>query len=215
MLYDKDIREPLFMYFEELYGKMRILEEKNMGRSRADVIMVLPDAVCGIEIKSDADTYTRLNRQVSDYERFFDYNYIVVGSTHASHIAEHVPEHWGIITVEQTEAQVDFYELRKPQFNPNMEWKNKIQMLWRPELAHIQELNNMAAYKQKSKDFVAGKILEKVPEDILKLQFSDALFERDYNAIKEQILKFRAERKGVPVSKVRVRKKYKRRKRKI
>lgn len=215
MLYDKDIREPLFMYFEELYGKMRIFEEKNMGRSRADVVMVLPDAICGIEIKSDADTYTRLDRQVLDYEQFFDYNFIVVGSTHASHIAEHVPEHWGIITVEQFETKVDFYEVRKPQHNPNMDWKHKIQILWRPELAHIQELNEMAKYRDKSKDFVAGKILEKVPEDILKVQFSDALFERDYSAIKEQILQYRAQKKGVPVSKVRVRKKYKRRKRKI
>ena len=42
MLYDKDIREPLFYYLEERFGKSRILEELNMGRSRADVVMVLP-----------------------------------------------------------------------------------------------------------------------------------------------------------------------------
>lgn len=31
---DKDIREPLFEYLEEKYGKIRIIEEKMMGRSR-------------------------------------------------------------------------------------------------------------------------------------------------------------------------------------
>ena len=41
MLYDKDIREPLFDYLEEYYGKIRILEEKRTGRSRADIVMVL------------------------------------------------------------------------------------------------------------------------------------------------------------------------------
>ena len=68
MLYDKDIREPLFEFLEEQYGRIRILEEKQMGRSRADLVMVLPGAVAGVEIKSDADTYARLSRQVKDYK---------------------------------------------------------------------------------------------------------------------------------------------------
>ena len=91
MLYDKDIREPLFDFLEERYGKVRIIEEKQMGRSRADVIMVRPGNLTGIEIKSDADSYGRLARQVKDYDRYFDYNYVVVGSSHGRHIEEHVP----------------------------------------------------------------------------------------------------------------------------
>ena len=55
MLLDKDIREPLFEFLEERYGKVRILEEKTVGRSRADVVMVIPEKIVGIEIKSDAD----------------------------------------------------------------------------------------------------------------------------------------------------------------
>ena len=34
VLYDKDIREPLFDYMEERDGKVRIIEEKQMGRLR-------------------------------------------------------------------------------------------------------------------------------------------------------------------------------------
>ena len=110
-LHDKDIREPLFDFLEAEYGKIRIIEEKTMGRSRADVVMVTEDALFGIEIKSDADTYTRLSRQVKDYNKFFDYNYVVVGTSHAHHIEEHVPDTWGIITVEQDgndESALDF-----------------------------------------------------------------------------------------------------------
>ena len=40
MTHDKDIREPLFDFLEEQYGKIRIIEEKTMGRSRADAVMV-------------------------------------------------------------------------------------------------------------------------------------------------------------------------------
>lgn len=187
MMYDKDIREPLFEFLEEYYGKVRIIEEKKMGRSRADVVMILPDAVCGLEIKSDADTYARLSRQVRDYDQYYDYNFIVVGTSHAHHVAEHVPGWWGIITVELEDGRPDFYCLRGPQENPKVDWKKKMSLLWRPELVRIQELNQMARYKQKSKQFVIEKILLKVPKDKLYLQISQELFERDYTNIAEEI----------------------------
>ena len=147
MLYDKDIREPLFEFLEETYGKMRIIEEKQVGRSRADIVMVLPGRLTGVEIKSDADTYVRLERQVRDYDRYFDQNIVVAGSTHGAHVQEHVPEWWGIITVEQVDGQADFYLLREARPNPEVNLRKKLSILWRPELAHIQELNDMPKYK--------------------------------------------------------------------
>ena len=191
MLYDKDIREPLFDFLEETYGKVRILEEKTIGKSRADVVMVTPESLYGIEIKSDADTYVRLGKQVKDYNLFYDYNYVAVGTSHALHVEEHIPEGWGIITVEQTETMVDFYILRRPAKNPEMNWKKKLSILWRPELAHIQKLNGLHKYKEKSKLFVMGRILEKVPEETLQRQLCEELFERDYTAITEEIRKYR------------------------
>lgn len=187
MLYDRDIREPMFEFLEEQYGKIRILEEKQMGRSRADIVMVLPEAVAGIEIKSDADSYARLKRQVKDYDLFFDYNYVAVGSSHGFHIEEHVPSWWGIITAEAVREgekdKIDFYVLREAKKNPKRNLKQKLGLLWRPELAHIQEINGMARYREKSKAFVVGKILEKVPEEILGKQISEELFQRDYTEI--------------------------------
>lgn len=180
MLYDRDIREPLFDFLEEKYGKIRILEEKKMGKSRADVVMVLPEALCGLEIKSDADTYARLGRQVRDYNQYFDYNYIVAGTKHGNHVEEHVPQWWGIITVELEEGKPDFYVLRKARENPGVNWKKKMSLLWRPELAHIQEQNRLPKYRQKSKEFVIDRLLQRVPEEILRRQISEELFERDY-----------------------------------
>lgn len=195
MLYDKDIREPLFDFLEEKYGKIRIIEEKQMGRSRADVVMVMPEAVCGIEIKSDADTYARLERQVKDYDRYFDYNYIVAGTSHAMHVEEHVPDWWGIITVELENDRVDFYVLREAKENPKVDWKKKLNILWRPELSHIQELNQLPKYRQKSKDFVIDKILLNVPQKDLCRQVSEELFERDYNEIETLIRAYQGKKK--------------------
>ncbi len=208
MLYDGDIREPLFIFLEEEYGKVRIIEEKRMGNSRADAIMVTQDGLFGIEIKSDADTYARLASQVKDYDLYFDCNYIVAGSSHAVHIAEHVPEWWGIITVDDEAGQPDFYILRRPKANPQVNPVKKLSILWRPELAQLQALNSMAAYKNKSKLFVIEKLVEKVPQEVLKPQVSDILFERDYNSIADVINEFKSERAGRPIRKTRRRRKY-------
>ena len=178
MLHDKDIREPLFDFLDETYGKIRIIEEKTMGKSRADVVMVTEDALYGIEIKSDADTYARLASQVKDYDKYYDFNYVVVGTSHALHIREHVPEP-----------------------NPKVTWKRKLEILWRPELAQLQDWNQMPKYKEKSKAFVKDKIVErlengKIDEAQLKRQVSELLLERDYNKIGEQLAEFRRTARG-------------------
>ena len=195
MLKDKDIREPLFDFLEDTYGKVRIIEEKTMGRSRADLVMVTEKSLVGIEIKSDADTYARLVTQVKDYDKHYDYNIAVVGSSHGIHIKEHVPEHWGIITVEEVDGAPDFYMLRKPESNPNMKLENKLKILWRPELALIQEKHGMAKYKEKSKAFVIEKISTLVPDVVtmedLSVTISNILFERDYSKVSETLKEYR------------------------
>ncbi len=199
MLKDQDIREPLFDFFDEKFGKVRIIEEKQIAKSRADVMLVLEEKLIGVEIKSDADTYARLARQVKDYNKFFDYNYVVVGSSHSKHIEEHVSEYWGIIEAISKEESVEFNVLREPEINKRAQrtykMKRKLSILWRPELSHIQEINGMPKYKQRSKDFVITKIMEKVPWDLLHRQISEELFQRDYNTISEAIKEWRSSNK--------------------
>lgn len=192
ILKDKDIREPLFEFLEGEYGQIRIIEEKQTGRARADVVMVLNSALCGIEIKSDADTYARLKKQVKYYNRYYDYNYAVCGSTHAAHIEEHVPSFWGIIIVEEADGKPDFYIKRRPLPNPKMKMECKITLLWRPELSAIQEKYHLPAYKQKSKQFVQEKLMEKLDIQDLHAEISNALFERDYTLIADQLNQYRA-----------------------
>ena len=180
VLRDADIRDPLFLHLEEQHSKVRFLEEKVIGRARADIVMVLPDKVCGIEIKSDADNYTRLANQVENYDCYFDENYIVAGSTHATHVAEHVPEYWGIISVELIKGYVDFCQIREAKPNPKAKIRNKLRILWKSELAHIQAKAGMPKYANKGKRFIAEKLIECVPEEMLQRQISDELFERDY-----------------------------------
>ena len=185
VLHDKDIREPLFDFLEETYGKVRILEEKTTGRARADVVMITDSLLYGIEIKSDADTYARLKKQVKNYDMYYDRNIIVAGTSHAGHVAEHVPKWWGIITVEIDEAgQADFYIMRVPQENPKIKDDWKITILWRTELNNLLKLNGLPRYPQKSKYFVQQALLDRVDHEILWKQACDELFEREYHLSK-------------------------------
>ena len=191
-LYDRDIREPLFDFLEGKFGKMRIFEEKRTGRARADVVMLTPTDLCGIEIKSDADTYVRLAGQVEEYNKHYDKNFIVAGTSHAVHVKDHVPEYWGIITVElDEEGKPDFYVLREAAQNPEVDPKLKIEFLWRPELNNLLQKNMLPKYRTKSKSAVQDVLLECVPEEVLWPQAYEELFERDYTTIAQRINEYR------------------------
>lgn len=190
MLYDVDIREPLFDYLECEFGIVRCLEEVTIGKARCDALMVTSHSLYGIEIKSDADSYVRLKNQVKEYDKFFDYNIVCVGTSHIQHISEHIPEYWGIISVDE-ENGIDFYYYRKAKPNPKMKLKKKLSLLWRPELVKIQQYFKLPAYKQKSKEFVVDKIIEKCDVVYLNEQICNCLFERDYTLIEEEILRYK------------------------
>jgi hypothetical protein len=195
-LYDRDIREPLFDCLETRASRLRILEEVTIGKSRADAVLVEEDGLCGIEIKSDADTYTRLRGQIREYNRYFDRNLLVVGTRHAVHCAEHVPEWWGILTAEWDHGTVDFYEYRKPLPNPKVKLEKQITLLWRPELAELQRRFGLSKYTGKSKQFVQQKLLERVEAGLLHQGITELLLERDYTLIEAEIESFRNRHQG-------------------
>lgn len=183
MLLDKDIREPLFMYLDIKLGKVRFFEEKDIGRARADVMMVIDNAVCGLEIKSDADSYTRLKRQVRYYDKYFDYNYVVIGKSHLKHIEEHVPKYWGIISCYEDEKDIHFEEVREASRNVKRDMNLKMSFLWRRELETIKRECVKFKYYDLSKAALRAKLVEKVDEETLDRLVSRELFDRDYTTL--------------------------------
>ncbi len=188
MLYDKNIREPLFDWLELQFGKSRIFEEKVMGKSRADVILILPQEIIGIEIKSNADTYARLKKQVRSYNQFCDRNYIVTGLRHLKHVGDHIPSSWGILCIYEDKGHIQIEIHREATLNPLCKPKSQFSWAWKEELFHILALHSMPKYRQKSKAFIVDKLLEKVPLSVLKTEFCQELFERDYTIYNEEEL---------------------------
>lgn len=172
---DKDIREPLFDYLDERYGKVRTFEEKVILKSRADVIAITDSKIIGFEIKSDNDTYTRLKRQIPDYERFCDCCYIVVGQSHI-HVEEHVPEHWGIIVVNSENVIVDRDAMPSPRVNLILQ----LDMLWRNELYNIQLKEGLPKLSNWRRVQIYDRLIKTAGEEKIKQDLVEQLFERDY-----------------------------------
>ncbi|NLV50199.1 MAG: sce7726 family protein [Clostridiales bacterium] len=174
---DPGIRDLLFDYLAEKHEKFRFMEEVVIGSSRADVVIVLENELIGCEIKSDADSYARLASQTKNYDKYFDRNMVVVGTSHRAGVREHVPPHWGIFCA----AQGGGIELvREAGINKKVKLKNQLSLLWRAELGDIQRLNSMPKYYDKSRRFVIPKILEKAEPETLRRQICAELIERDY-----------------------------------
>lgn len=179
-MYDEDIREELFFFLEERFGKCRVIEEKVIGKARADCVLITESAFIGVEIKSDHDSYQRLSSQVKNYNDFFDYNILVVGTKHAHSAKDHVPPFWGIITVEEIEGKADFYFWRREKRNPFRDYAKKGSLLWKDELVSILEKFSYPLYKQKSKKFQFSYLRERISEEVLDREMSEQLLEREY-----------------------------------
>lgn len=176
---DGDIREIIFNYFEAAYEKVRIIEEKTIDKCRCDFMLLTPDSLCGCEIKSDLDSYARLPSQIKAYDRFFDLNYCIVGASHKKGVFARLPDHWGVIMVDETGVSI----LREPEPRKRGVLKKQLSLLWRNELANILRRNRLPRYPGKSKKFIIGRLMEKLSDETLKKELCEELFERDYTLI--------------------------------
>ena len=98
-LKDADMREIVFDLYEDSCCKLRIFEEFCIVKTRTDALIVLENELIGIEFKSDKDNLDRLERQIKDYNRFCDRNYIVIGQhfrEKSDVLYEILPDYWGI-----------------------------------------------------------------------------------------------------------------------
>ena len=173
---DISIRKILVEYLKIKHKKHRIYQEKHIGSSICDVMLVT-DRLIGFEIKSDEDNYTRLGSQIKSYEQYFDENYIVIGKGHKNSISSHVPPDWGIMLV--TEDNIT--ELRPSEKNKKVSRLSQLSLLWEIELKNILVRNNMSICALKSKSFIQKEINSSVDHKILGKQIAEELLERDYS----------------------------------
>ena len=180
-LNDKDIRKVIYDSFSGSREETRILEEFPMGDSRADMLLVTKTKLIGLEIKSDRDSFERLARQVKDYEKFFDTNYLVVGTCHVEEAMRTVPAHWGIYEVYENSDGTYIMEcVRSASMALKDNTEEKLYLLWRNELMRIVRDYRLAKGNLQRKDKMISKIVRGLTIPVIQSEICDALLAREY-----------------------------------
>ena len=172
----KNIKSILVSYLQVTYSEVRIYQEKSIGSSICDV-MAVTDKLIGFEIKSDLDSYSRLQEQVKAYNLFFDENYIVVGEKHSESAAGKIPSNWGIICIKETDVEI----IRKAIINKSVSRRRQLSILWKLEMKNLLIQNNMPVYAQKEKGYIADRLAAIVDGELLGKQIANQLMHRDYS----------------------------------
>ena len=182
-LKDEQMRSILFEYYESKGKRLRFFEEFCFGRkTRADALLVTEEEMIGFEFKSDKDNLNRLERQVHDYERYCDRNYLVTGQKFKEKARSEVPEHWGIYVVYlDDEETIQLECIRKAQPNQKrMRLHNQLRILWRSELIPIIKKYNLGGVTKKNKLELVRTLEHNLSKAVQRRELLETLIERDY-----------------------------------
>lgn len=184
------MRDILFSHYEDTSSKLRIFEEFCIGKTRTDAFMVTENEMIGIEFKSDKDNLDRLARQVKDYNRFCDKNYLVIGQHFVEKqdtLSEILPDYWGIYSVTMSDDGAKTLTLlREAAPNPKCRIKNQLKILWRNELIHLVKDNKLGGVSKYNKKELGDKLYKNIEKNHLRRLICNELLERDYSIYQEQ-----------------------------
>ncbi|MDV3753720.1 hypothetical protein CMU20_01660 [Elizabethkingia anophelis] len=153
---DIDIREslktgPLKKYVSD--SDSLVLDEFNisLGIVRAD-IAILNGVLHGIEIKSEKDTLKRLDTQLTEYKKFFEYITVVTCEKFQNKIENSIPERCGILVAKSENDKIVFKTVRKAKKNYDIDKICLAKSLWKEEIIDaLKEINYKKGLKSKSK----------------------------------------------------------------
>lgn len=162
---DRDVRASLHAFLggtvASLPGSV-IIDELTLQRKDGRIdVAVVNTLLHGYEIKSQADTLERLDRQMPIYGKVFDYLSVAVDARHLKLVQKKIPAFWGVhVWLPKAGIAV----VRPPQRNSEVSKKALVQMLWREEaLALLTSIGEEKGITSKPKWALWEKI-EKVCE---------------------------------------------------
>lgn len=153
---DIDIRKslktgPLKKYVSD--SNSLVLDEFNisLGLVRAD-IAVVNGVLHGIEIKSEKDTLKRLDNQLTEYKKFFEYITVVTCEKFQDKIEKSIPEKCGILVAKIENNKVIFKKIREAKKNYEIDKLCLVKSLWKEEIIDVlEESEYKKGFKSKSK----------------------------------------------------------------
>lgn len=100
----------------------------------ADIVLLYKGYTYAVEIKSDSDSLSRINEQVHEYQRQFNYVIVVCGQKYSHQLCQRLPKSIGLF---QVNGHTDVKELRKPTRKIRLD---KEEMLFSIKSAYLSKL---------------------------------------------------------------------------
>lgn len=142
-----------------------VVDELGLMHARARVdIAVINGCVHGYEIKSEADTLKRFDRQLAIYSMCLEKLTYVCAERHLTELYSLTPKWCGILLVSKgPRSGLDFITVRKPNRNPGLDKPKLAHLLWRPEvIVLLTRLDAPRALMKKPRvhmyDFIAERL---------------------------------------------------------
>jgi hypothetical protein len=192
-LFDIDIRQGLHAEFLKPFHKdksSRVIDEFIVGTEDARIdIAAINRQLYGYEIKSDADSLSRLSSQVYAYNHVFDFLYLVVGEKYKAKATEIIPSWWGIIQATRFSDKVCFLTIREAQQNLNINALSLANLLWQNEALDIlKRVNPSSLASIRSRTSTMMQLVEVLSFDELHSEVRQALkIRKDLRSDSQQI----------------------------
>ena len=164
------------------------LLEFNVGNSRLDVGKINGSSYA-YEIKTELDNTLRLEKQIQDYEKIFEFIYVVCHSKHLKEVRRIVPLKIGIKTFEIQNEEINFNDIRMAKRNKSIKKEYLLESLTSKEYAYIirkyLKIDKIPLYKEERKK-ILDKYMKKdelieIYKEIIKLRQS-----QKWNYIKQK-----------------------------
>lgn len=108
-----------------------VIEELGICRGRVRIdLAVVNGMLHGYEIKSDRDSFRRLELQVELYSKVLDRATLVVGDRHLAEALDTLPGWWGLLQILPDSKGTRFKTVRRGWKNPRRDPRSLVELLW-------------------------------------------------------------------------------------
>lgn len=124
----------------------RLVPELSLCRAAARVdLAVINGRLTGWEIKTQADSLTRLPAQAEVYSRVFDRVWLAADGRHVPSALRMLPDWWGVVRISTSDQGCRFITVRRSKLNPAVDLPSLVRLLWRDETLLELESLGLAA----------------------------------------------------------------------
>ena len=116
--------------------------EIKVHRSRAD-FLTLNGVSKSFEIKSALDNLQKLPKQINDYLRVFDYNYLVIDECHYKKVLTIIPDHYGIMVLHGHQLTED----RPAALNTCLDSETQLKLFTKKEFAQTFRIPGISMHE--------------------------------------------------------------------